>query len=161
MSGGESPAFLLEIGCEEIPDWMIVPALEFLKTEFRALTLRERLGDPEFKPALLGTPRRLSMLARGLLARQEDRIVEVTGPRLDSAYDSQGRPTRALEGFARSQGVSAEAILRVTTPRGECVAARRQEKGRGAGEVLSAALPGIIGSIPFGRTKAAIAARKR
>jgi len=147
-----SSLFLLEIGCEEIPDWMIVPALEFLKREFTALSQKERLGAPVFEPPLLGTPRRLSLLAADLRLCQEDREVEVTGPRVEAAYDSAGKPTRALEGFARAQGVDPEQIRRVMTPKGECVAARRRVEGRSAADVLSEAIPAIVGSIPFGKT---------
>jgi glycyl-tRNA synthetase beta chain len=148
---GPSP-FLLEIGCEEIPDGMIAPALDFLKSQFSVLAARERLGTPEYDPPQLGTPRRLSLLARGVLPRQEERMVEVTGPRVEAAYDGQGRPTRALEGFARSQGVTPEGIFRISTPKGDCVAARRHEEGRAAAEVLAEFIPGIISSIPFGKT---------
>ena len=78
--------------------------------------------------------------------------MEVTGPRVEAAYDSAGKPTRALEGFARAQGVDPEQIRRVMTPKGECVAARRRVEGRSAAEVLSEAIPAIVGSIPFGKT---------
>jgi glycyl-tRNA synthetase beta chain len=152
LSAPHASLLLLEIGCEEIPDGMIVPALEHLKSEVGALARKARLGSPRFEPPLLGTPRRLSLLARDLLSRQEDREVEVTGPRVEAAYDAAGKPTRALEGFARAQGVSLREILRVSTPRGECVAARRREDGRGAPDVVAEAMPGIIASVPFGKT---------
>ena len=152
MKHPASSLFLLEIGCEEIPDWMIVPALEFLKREFAALSQKEGLGVPVFEPSLMGTPRRLSLLAADLRLRQEDRDVEVTGPRVAAAYDSAGKPTRALEGFARAQGLEPEQIRRVMTPKGECVAARRRVEGRSAADVLSEAIPVIVESIPFGKT---------
>ena len=147
-----SSLLLLEIGCEEIPDWMILPALDHLKREIAALCGKERLGEPVFDPPLLGTPRRLAVLAGGLRLRQEDREVEVTGPRVEAAYDAGGKPTRALEGFARSQGVTLEEIRRVVTPKGEWVAARRRLEGRDAAEVLAEGIPGIVGSVPFGKT---------
>src|SRR5215471_3968894 len=144
--------FLLEIGCEELPDWMIRPALDYLQAELSSLAQRERLGDLIPEPSGLGTPRRLAVRGRGLLERQPDRIVEVTGPRVEAAYDGAGRPTRALEGFARSQNLAPAALHRVTNAKGEFVAARRTEAGLPAGDVLAAELPAIVARIPFGKT---------
>lgn len=152
MSARSDRRFLLEIGCEELPDWMIRPALEFLQTQLASLAREQRLGELVIEPPWLGTPRRLAVLACGLVERQPDRMVEATGPRVDAAYDAAGKPTRALEGFARSQHVAPGELHRVTTPKGEFMAARRVEKGRAAVEVLSGAIPEIVARIPFGKT---------
>src|SRR2546422_3694403 len=153
VSKEASHLFLLEIGCEELPHWAIAPALNHLRKEFAALAVRERLNEPIYEPEdLLGTPRRLALLAGNLLARQADREVEVLGPRVDAAFDPGGKPTRAVEGFARAQGVPVAELVRVSTPRGSCMAARRREKGKEAREVLASALPALIASIPFGKT---------
>ena len=153
MTKEASHLFLLEIGCEELPHWAIAPALNHLRKEFAALAVRERLNEPIYEPEdLLGTPRRLALLAGNLLARQADREVEVLGPRVDAAFDPGGKPTRAVEGFARAQGVPVAELVRVSTPRGSCMAARRREKGKEAREVLASALPALIASIPFGKT---------
>ena len=152
MSAPTDRYFLLEIGCEEIPHGMIAPALEYLQGELTALALRERLGALVPDPESLGTPRRLAVRGKGLLERQEDREVEVTGPRVEAAYDQAGRPTRALEGFARSQGVALESLARVATAKGECVVARRTEKGRSTSQVLASSIPDIVTRIPFGKT---------
>jgi glycyl-tRNA synthetase beta chain len=152
LIAGSERYFLLEIGCEEIPDGMIAPALEHLEGELAALARRERLGDLVLEPESLGTPRRLAVRGRGLLDRQADREVEVTGPRVEAAYDQAGRPTRALEGFARSQGVAVESLSRIASAKGECVVARRTEQGRSAFQVLSAGIPEIVTRIPFGKT---------
>ena len=140
MTKEASHLFLLEIGCEELPHWAIAPALNHLRKEFAALAVRERLNEPIYEPEdLLGTPRRLALLAGNLLARQADREVEVLGPRVDAAFDPGGKPTRAVEGFARAQGVPVAELVRVSTPRGSCMAARRREKGKEAREVLASA----------------------
>ncbi|PYQ14940.1 MAG: glycine--tRNA ligase subunit beta [Acidobacteria bacterium] len=152
MSPDSNRYFLLEIGCEEIPDSMLLPALRYLCQEFVSLAQRERLGLPTLEPDWLGTPRRLALRAAGISGRQEDREVEITGPKVEVAYDARGLPTRALEGFARSQGVALDSLLRVATPRGECLAVRRVQKGRSAVEVLGSVLASLIASIPFGKT---------
>ncbi len=152
MSARPDRWFLLEIGCEEIPDGMIVGALRWLSREFAALAERSRLGEVRFDPELLGTPRRLALRATGLLEGQPDRELEVVGPRVEAAYDKSGAPTRALEGFARAQGTTVDQVVRTRTPKGECVAARKKETGRPAAAVLSEALPDLISGIPFAKT---------
>ena len=152
MTPPEKRYFLLEIGCEEIPHGTIAPALEYLQGGLTALAQRERLGDLVLDPEYLGTPRRLAVRGRGLLGHQADREVEVTGPRVEAGYGPSGRPAGALQGFARSQGVAVENLTRVVTAKGECVAARRTEKGRSASEVLVSSLPDVISRIPFGKT---------
>jgi len=146
-----APPFLLEIGCEELPEWALAPALEHLHREFTALVTRERLNSPLYDPpgTLWGTPRRLAIRAAGLYVRQVDREIETLGPRVETAFNRDGKPTRALEGFARAQGAAVNDLVRVVTPKGECVAAKRREEGKELREVLVPELPSMIASIPF------------
>ena len=144
--------FLLEIGCEELPDTMIRQALRHLAREFASLVERSRLGSARYDPELLGTPRRLALRAAGWLEAQADRELEVVGPRVGAAYDAQGAPTRALEGFARAQGTTVQQVYRTKTPKGECVAARKREPGRPAAAVLAQGLADLVAGIPFAKT---------
>ena len=68
---------------------------------------------------------------------------------MKAAFDAQGNPTRAAEGFARSQGIAVSEIIRKETPRGLYCAARKRVKGRSAAEILSEALPKITLEISF------------
>src|SRR5262249_6000264 len=83
--------------------------------------------------------------------RREDREAEVLGRGGWAGCDGEGRPTPALVGFARSQGVSVSDLTRVETSRGECLAVRRREPGKPAEEILAAGLPSLIAGIPFGK----------
>jgi glycyl-tRNA synthetase beta chain len=142
--------FLLEIGTEEIPARMIPGALEAL-----ARGLADALsaaGLPATGTKALGTPRRLALLVEGIPGQSPDQSVEVTGPPASVAFDAQGRPTKAGEGFARAQGVKVEDLRRTTTPRGECVAVRKTIPGRRAAAVLAEAAPAVAGAIPFPKT---------
>src|SRR5690349_716390 len=98
--------FLLEIGTEEIPDWMIPSALENLRLLF------EKLGIPHDEIRLDATPRRLVLRATGLPARQADSQERVLGP-------AKSAPAQALAGFARKQGIAAEDMVVESTPKGE------------------------------------------
>lgn len=131
--------FLLEIGTEEIPDWMIPGALENLRLLF------ERLALPHDSVRLDATPRRLVLRAEGLPLRQPDREERVQGP-------AKSAPAQAVAGFARKQGVSAEDLILEATPKGEYYCYLKKVSGRSTKEILAEALPGVILGIYFPKT---------
>ncbi|RUM88041.1 MAG: glycine--tRNA ligase subunit beta, partial [Thermovibrio sp.] len=141
---------LLEIGCEELPASFIEPALNFLEEE-----LKKRLSSEHIPPSSVetfGTPRRLIVIAYDIPEKQPKREELIVGPSLRAAFDEEGNPTRAAEGFARSKGVSVEELIVVENPpgrKGKYVAVRREIKGRESSEILRELLPELILSIPF------------
>jgi len=133
------PDFLLEIGCEEIPARMIDAASLELRERLSALLQRERLG-PAGAISHLDTPRRLAVLASGLPAAQPDITERVTGPSAQIAY-KDGQPTPAAHAFAKKAGVAVGHLEKVSTPKGEYLAATVTRKGRAAAEILAEMLP--------------------
>jgi glycyl-tRNA synthetase beta chain len=124
--------FLLEIGTEEIPDWMIPGALESLRGHLEGLGIGARMD---------ATPRRLTARGEGLVERLPDTEERVTGPRKNA-------PPQAVEGFARKQKVTpAELVIE-----GEYYTFLRKTPGRVMIDVLAEALPGIILKITFPKT---------
>ena len=144
--------FLLEIGTEEIPARMVAGALASLAEKLTG-ALEEhnlRAGDQGAPAAATyGTPRRLAVVVPGLLERQPDRVVEVTGPPTKAAYDADGAPTRAAHGFARAQGIAVDQLRRIRTPKGECVGLQREVRGATAAEVLVRVVPSLVESMTF------------
>jgi len=138
------PDFLLEIGCEEIPARMIDAASQELRERVAALLARERLAGADVTG--FDTPRRLSVMASGIAAAQADVIEQLTGPSVGVAYKN-GEPSPAAHAFARKAGVSVDQLERVTTPKGEYIAAKVTKKGRTASEILAEALPKEISTI--------------
>jgi glycyl-tRNA synthetase beta chain len=130
---------LLEIGTEEIPDWMIPSALESLRLLF------EKLEIPHESVALDATPRRLVLRAEGLPERQPDSEERVLGP-------AKSAPPQAVAGFARKQGVSVERLSTETTPKGEYYALVKKVNGRRTIDILAEALPAAILGIYFPKT---------
>ena len=133
--------FLLEIGTEEIPDWMIEPALEDLRTRFQA-------AFGVFGGSALvtdATPRRLILLAKNLLEDAPETQTVIPGP-----YLSAG--PKAAEGFARKQGAAVEALGRMQDAKGERYVFHHRAKGQKAIEALSEKLPEIIANIHFPKT---------
>jgi len=131
--------FLLEIGTEEIPDWMIHGALENLRLLF------EKLEIPHEEIRLDATPRRLVLRATGLPVRQPDTEERVLGP-------AKSAPPQAVAGFAKKQGISPESLTVESTPKGDYYVYYKKGKGRGTRDILSEALPGVILGIYFPKT---------
>jgi glycyl-tRNA synthetase beta chain len=144
-----SVPFLLEIGSEEIPDWMIEPALENLKALFEEMLRAERLAAGAVKTD--ATPRRLVLRAEGLAERQPDAEDLISGPPVSAAF-KDGQPTGAAIGFARKMGAEVAAIERVETPKGEYLAYRKKTAGRAARDILAERLPELILKIQWPKT---------
>jgi glycyl-tRNA synthetase beta chain len=138
------PDFLLEIGCEEIPARMIDTASQDLRERVGALLTRERLAGGEISS--FETPRRLAFLASGIPAAQDDVIEQIVGPSVNVAY-KDGQPTPAAQAFAKKAGVNVTDLSKVSTPKGEYLAAKVTKKGRTAAEILAEALPKEINAI--------------
>jgi glycyl-tRNA synthetase beta chain len=139
------PDFLLEIGCEEIPARMIDAASRELRERLHALLQRERL-DPTGAISHLDTPRRLAVLASGIPVSQPDITEHVGGPSAQIAY-KDGQPTPAAHAFAKKVGVDVASLEKVSTPKGEYLAATVTRKGRTAAEILAETLPKEISTL--------------
>ena len=139
------PDFLLEIGCEEIPARMIDAASLELRERVQKLLEREHLSATGTISSL-DSPRRLAVLASGIPAAQSDVTEQVTGPSANVAF-KDGQPTPAALAFAKKASVDVSQLERVTTSKGEYLAAKITKKGRPATEVLSELLPKEINSI--------------
>ena len=139
------PDFLLEIGCEEIPARMIDAASRELRERLNTLLQRERL-QPTGAISHLDTPRRLAVLASGIPASQPDITEQVNGPSAQIAY-KDGLPTPAAHSFAKRVGVDVGKLEKVSTPKGEYLAATVTRKGRNAAEILAETLPKEIAAL--------------
>jgi glycyl-tRNA synthetase len=141
--------FVLELGCEELPVGDLESLLTGLGERIPGLLAELRLEHGAITVG--GTPRRLVVQVGALAARQADLEEEVVGPPIQAAYDAEGRPTKAAEGFARSAGVSVEDLTQVEQKGMQRIAALKREAGRPAGEVLAEALPALISGLPYAR----------
>ncbi len=139
---------LFEIGAEEIPAGMLPGAVAALKTILEKHLTAESLSEGTTVETF-GGPRRLTGVVRGIIAKQADMEIEVTGPPKAVAYDIEGAPTRAAVSFAEKQGVALHELIMVTTPKGESIAARITRRGRSAHELLLEILPRVIHDLPW------------
>src|SRR5579859_5573185 len=142
------PDFLLEIGCEEIPARMIDAASRELRERVGGLLSRERLTGGEVTS--FETPRRIAIMAASIAAAQADVTEQLSGPSTSVAY-KDGQPTPAALAFAKKAGIDVGKLERITTPKGEYIAAKVTKKGRSAADILGEALPKEIATIYWPR----------
>lgn len=135
---------LLGVGVEEIPDWMIVPALEDFQRRLLDTLEKSQLREGVEVEAH-ATPRRLVLWARNIPEKQADAKEAVTGPPV-----SAGEGARA--GFAKKMGVDPAQLKTVKTPKGEYFSFKRKIKGRRTRDILAEALPGVILGIAWPKT---------
>ncbi|NLW90523.1 MAG: glycine--tRNA ligase subunit beta [Syntrophomonadaceae bacterium] len=138
---------ILEIGVEELPSAYMTRALADLQTLAEKKLTEARLGYDRLQ--ILGTPRRLTIIAEGMTEMQGDANIENRGPKKTSAFDVDGKPSKAGLGFARGQGLEFDQ-LEIREQGGiEYLFAVKREAGRPAAEVLPEVLPDIINSLVF------------
>jgi len=137
----------LEIGTEEIPAGFIPRALAEMETMIVRELAAARLSFGEIRT--LATPRRLALVVKDIPAVQPDAEITASGPSKKAAYDADGKPTKAAEGFARGQGVDVSALQIISTDKGDYLAVTKQEIGRPTHELLAEILPRLVANIPF------------
>lgn len=136
----KSATLLLELGTEELPP----KALDRLAAAFAEAVAGglDDAGIGRGEARALASPRRLAVSVSEVAARAPDREVEKLGPPASNAFDADGKPMQAAEGFARSCGVAVDDLETRATAKGE----RLAYTGTVAGRELSGLLPEIAAS---------------
>lgn len=140
------PELLLELGMEELPASFVERAFQQLLSE-----VLKRLDDEAISHGsgeALGTPRRLIIRVLDVSETQPDRTAQVRGPALRAAYDENGNPSKALEGFCRGQGVTTESLTKDET----YVWATKLTPGKPTLEVLPVVLEAAIRALTFDKS---------
>lgn len=139
--------FLLEIGTEEIPAKFAPGVINQLKEQAQKRLQELRLDFAELQ--VYTTPRRMVLLIQGLSEKQTDFTAEVKGPAVKAAYDAEGNPTKAAQGFARGQGVEVKDFYVQELNGVPYIYARKSEIGQPAGELLPKFCMELIHALHF------------
>jgi glycyl-tRNA synthetase beta chain len=136
--------YFFELLTEEIPAWMHTAAQATLLQQLTKLT--QDLGEPpdDRNPVVVNsTPRRIIFFLSRIPLRESDREEEVKGPPVKAAYDAEGKPTQALNGFLKKNNATIDDVI----AGGDYIRVKRTIKGRSAGEILQKRVPQIIESL--------------
>ncbi|KAK3003952.1 hypothetical protein RJ639_018743, partial [Escallonia herrerae] len=131
----EPRLFVLEIGTEELPPDDVASASQQLKSLVVQLLETKRISHGEV--LAFGTPRRLVVYVESLSSKQVEIESEVRGPPVSKAFDDQGYPTKAAEGFCRRYSVPLKSVYRRTEGKTEYVFARVVESARLAFQTIA------------------------
>ncbi len=125
---------LIEIGTEELPPKSLSKLALAFKDNIHAEFAD---NDLTFKHVnWYASPRRLAVIVEGLSEFQENKHVEKRGPAVLSAFDQSGEPTKAAQGWARSNGIEVNQADRLKTSKGEWLLFKAQVKGKAISQLL-------------------------
>ncbi len=142
-----SAELFLELGTEEIPAGFIPQALKDIQNLLCKELETARIKYGEIRT--FATPRRLTISIADVARQQQRQELELTGPPARIAFDADGQPTKAAEGFARTNGVSVGELKTITTEKGDYLFLSKVIEGGQSVEQLPEILPRVIGKIPF------------
>jgi len=140
---------LIELGTEELPP----KNLKSLSEDFAKL-VSQALNDAGLSAASLevyATPRRLAILMRDIPTQQADQVVEKRGPALQAAFDKEGNPSKAAQGFARGCGVDVADLLQHETDKGTWLYFEKNETGLNLAQILPEIVAIAINKLPIAK----------
>ena len=139
--------FLVEIGTEELPP----KALKTLATSFADNVKAElnQAGLTFDKIEWFAAPRRLAVKVLNLATQQPSKEIEKRGPAVSAAFDAEGKPTKAAEGWARGCGITVEQAERIATDKGEWLVHRAKIEGQPTKNLLNDIVANALAKLPI------------
>jgi len=139
--------FLVEIGTEELPP----KALKTLATSFAENVEAElnQAGLTFGKIEWFAAPRRLAVKVLNLATQQPSKEIEKRGPAVSAAFDTDGKPTKAAEGWARGCGITVEQAERIATDKGEWLVHRAKIEGQPTKNLLNDIVANALAKLPI------------
>ena len=139
--------FLVEIGTEELPP----KALKTLATSFADNVEAElnQAGLTFDKIEWFAAPRRLAVKVLNLATQQPSKEIEKRGPAVSAAFDAEGKPTKAAEGWAHGCGITVEQAERIATDKGEWLVHRAKIEGQPTKNLLNDIVANVLAKLPI------------
>ncbi|WP_318514432.1 glycine--tRNA ligase subunit beta [Photobacterium leiognathi] len=141
--------FLIELGTEELPPKALRTLAEAFAANFEAELKAADLPHDGIK--WYAAPRRLALKVTGLAENQPDKVVEKRGPAIASAFDADGNPTKAAQGWARGNGITVDQAERMVTDKGEWLLFKQEVKGQPAQTLLPELAAAALAKLPIPR----------
>ncbi|MBG0760801.1 glycine--tRNA ligase subunit beta [Vibrio cidicii] len=141
--------FLIELGTEELPPKQLRTLAEAFAANFAAELKAADLAHEGIK--WFATPRRLALKVANLAEGQADKVVEKRGPAIAVAFDADGQPTKAAQGWARGNGITVEQADRLKTDQGEWLLYKQEVKGQEAKAVVVELAAKALANLPIAK----------
>lgn len=141
--------FLIELGTEELPPKQLRTLAEAFATNFAAELQSADIAHDGV--TWYATPRRLALKVANLAEGQPDKVVEKRGPAVNVAFDADGNPTKAAQGWARGNGITVEQAERLVTDKGEWLLFKEQVKGQDTSAVVVDMAAKALANLPIAK----------
>ncbi|RBM37655.1 glycine--tRNA ligase subunit beta [Vibrio tarriae] len=141
--------FLIELGTEELPPKQLRTLAEAFAANFAAELAAADIAHEGV--TWFATPRRLALKVANLAESQPDRVVEKRGPAVNVAFDTDGKPTKAAEGWARGNGITVEQAERLVTDKGEWLLFKEQVQGQQTASVVVDMAAKALANLPIAK----------
>jgi len=138
---------LIELGTEELPPKALKSLGEAFATQFEAALTQADLSFDSV--SWFAAPRRLAVYVSGLAEGQADKVVEKRGPAVSAAFDADGNPTKAAQGWARGNGIDVADAERLVTDKGEWLLHKAHVPGQSVAELLEGLINQAVSKLPI------------
>tara|TARA_Y100000052_G_scaffold22304_1_gene23011 strand:+ start:843 stop:2921 length:2079 start_codon:yes stop_codon:yes gene_type:complete len=138
---------LVELGTEELPPKALKSLGEAFATQFEAALSQADLSFDSV--SWFAAPRRLAVYVSGLAEGQADKVVEKRGPAVSAAFDADGNPTKAAQGWARGNGIDVSDAERLVTDKGEWLLHKAHVPGQTIAELLESLINQAVSKLPI------------
>ncbi len=138
---------LIEIGTEELPPKSLRQLAESFLANFTDELTKAELSFAN--STWYASPRRLAIKFDQLVMAQADKVVEKRGPAVSSAFDGEGNPTKAAQGWARGNGITVDHAERLTTDKGEWLLHKAKVEGKPTTALIAAMTQKALDKLPI------------
>lgn len=149
---------LFELGSEELPPKSLKPLRDSLQASVETQLEDANISYDHLK--VMAAPRRLSLLIEGISDKQPDRVEQKRGPAVKAAYDAEGKPTRAAEGFAKGLGVDVSELMTIETDKGDYIGYELTVQGQETTELLPNTFQNALDNLPIAKRMRSGASRE-
>ncbi|WP_339387236.1 glycine--tRNA ligase subunit beta [Vibrio caribbeanicus] len=141
--------FLIELGTEELPPTQLRTLAEAFASNFTTELKEAELDHQGIK--WFAAPRRLALKVTELAESQADKVVEKRGPAVSAAFDAEGNPTKAAQGWARGCGIAVEQAERMVTDKGEWLLFKQEVKGQSTTAIVVELAAKALAKLPIAK----------
>ena len=140
---------LFELGCEELPPKSLKPLRDALYSSVEAQLKDADIDYQSIKA--FAAPRRLAIQIEGIAEKQPDRVEQKRGPAVKAAFDSEGKPTRAAQGFAQGLGIDVSELITINTDKGDYIGYEQTIHGQAVTDLLPNIFQNALDKLPIAK----------
>lgn len=140
---------LFELGCEELPPKNLKTLRDALQASVTEQLTASNIGYDGLRA--FAAPRRLAIQIDGIADKQPDRTEQKRGPHVKAAFDADGNPTKAAQGFARGLGIEPSELITINTDKGDYIGYELTVHGQAVSELLPAIFQKALDGLPIAK----------